>query len=107
MGYRTRNKFDKCDLLNANCRRKEHVDSMRTKLTNYDEDNDRKTRRSNQLCRYCYYVNRERIGGSAITVTNCRNCDKEISFANTCTDEFCPECATYLKQCKHCGGRMD
>lgn len=95
------------DVLNSNVRRKNHIESTAKRLVGYYADNDKKQRKSQGLCRYCYYFANDRIGGSAITRVNCRGCDKELSFGNTCTDDLCLKCSAVLKLCKHCIGRMD
>lgn len=95
------------DILNANARRKHHVESLSVKLLGYYSDSLRKERREAKECRYCYYVNKERVGGAAITIVNCQGCNTKMSFGNTCTDTLCETCATERKLCKRCGGKID
>jgi hypothetical protein len=95
------------DILNANARRKGHIESVSRRLIEYYADEEKKQRRASGLCRYCYYFDTQRIGGSAITTTNCIGCNKEITFGSTCTDELCLECALEKKLCKHCNGKLD
>lgn len=100
--------FDKTKQLNAKAWNKELIDKNTAKLIEYYSD-PRKAHRTKEahLCKCCYYYDTARIGGNAITTVGCGNCGKEISFANTCTDLLCDECAAELKACKHCGQKMD
>jgi len=93
--------------LNANARHKGHIESTSARLIAYYSDPEKKQRKANGLCRYCYYFDTARIGGAAMTTTNCRGCDKDLHFGNTCTDDLCLECSVKLKLCKHCGGKPD
>lgn len=101
--------WGKSDILNANYFRKQYVEKMTSSLIQYYSDDRVKERKAKHLCRYCFYVNTSRIGGSAITTKTCsaEGCDTEMYFGNTCTDVFCDECADKLKLCKHCGAKMD
>lgn len=95
------------DILNSNARRKGHIESVSAKLLAYYTDLNKKQRKAKGFCRYCHYFNKERIGGSACTTVNCRGCDKDIHFGNTCTDELCLECSIEMKLCKHCAAKID
>lgn len=86
---------------------KEHIDKLTAGLINYYSDPQKKARLAYGLCKYCFYVHNDRIGGAAITYHKCDNCGKEMNFGNTCTDNFCLECAIELKHCKHCGAKQD
>ena len=102
-----RTKWDNEDTKMKNRSRKERVELLSKSLLEYYKDPDRLNRKHTHVCKFCHYINNSRIGGAAITTVNCRNCDKEITFGNTCTDVFCKECAEELKLCRHCGARMD
>ena len=93
--------------MNTRYRNKDHVEGTTARLIQYYADKDKKTRKETHMCRYCFYFNTSRIGGSAITSVGCANCDIKMTFGNTCTDVFCDECADQLKMCKHCGAKMD
>lgn len=106
MEYR-KMRLSESDKLNAKARNKSHIESMTHKLLLYYSDPDKKIRtKEKHECRYCYYVV-SRIGVSAITTVVCANCDKEITFGNTCVDVLCDECAEELNLCKHCGQKID
>lgn len=81
-------------------------DSTRDLLAYYS-DPKRKDRKSKGECKFCFYYASARIGGSAITKYNCKNCNKEQTYGNTCVDKYCIDCAKQLKICKHCGAKMD
>lgn len=100
--------FDKCIQLNAKANHKEYIDKITAKLISYYSDPNKKWRKEhNHLCKYCNYVNTDRIGGAMLTTVTCGNCGQEMTVANTCTDLLCDECAKELNCCKHCGQKMD
>jgi len=100
--------LDKTKMLNAKYYNKEYIDKTSAKLILYYSDPDKKIRiKEKHLCKFCYYANTSRIGGSAMTTVICANCDKELTFENTCVDILCDKCAEELKVCKHCGQKMD
>jgi hypothetical protein len=70
------------------------------------EDSDRAKRHAKAECLACFYL-WGRIGGAAITTTQCGRCETEITFGNTCVDVLCLECAKRLGLCVHCGGDME
>lgn len=69
-------------------------------------DDEKQIRMTKSLCPVCYYSD-SRIGGSAITHTNCSLCEKELCFSNTCTDKLCEICAMGKGLCKHCGAAVN
>ena len=73
---------------------------------NIKSDPKRKNRLKNQECKLCYYVI-GRMGGAAITTTQCTICNEPMSFSNTNTDKYCKKCSKKLKLCRHCGGDID
>lgn len=99
--------LDEAVKLNAKFRNKSYIEKTSAKLLAYYSDIDKNIRKSENLCKYCYYVFPDRIGGSVITTVICANCDEELSFSNTATDILCNSCANELKSCKHCGQKMD
>ena len=82
---------------------KYHIDGMRIRLEDFDRDSDKKARLEAQECKYCWYINTQRLGGAAITNTNCSVCGKEMVFGSTNVDKVCKECAKEHELCKHCG----
>jgi predicted RNA-binding Zn-ribbon protein involved in translation (DUF1610 family) len=70
------------------------------------QDKDQKERHEAQECPLCFYVS-SRIGGAAMTTSNCAGCNKEMDFGSTYVDLLCPECAKALGLCKHCGADLD
>jgi len=101
-------KLDESIKLNSKHWNKQYIEKMSAKLILYFSDPSKKVRIKNKhLCRYCYYANTSRIGGAAITTVVCANCDKELTFSNTCVDILCDECAEKLNVCKRCGQKMD
>ena len=63
---------------------------MREILNGYKrviEDLDRKERLKKQECQVCYYGSR--IGGAAMTTSECGVCGQEMLFGNTNTDILC------------------
>lgn len=100
--------FDKYVQYNAKAQNKEHINNVTIKIIEYYSDPRKEHRvKVAHLCKYCYYYDTARIGGSMITTVGCGNCGKEITFGNTCTDILCDECASELKACKHCGQKID
>jgi predicted membrane chloride channel (bestrophin family) len=85
----------------------QHVKKMRQKIDLWYADWDNEKRLQEHLCKYCFYVNNNRIAGQAITTTNCDSCNIEIVFPSTDTDRFCDGCAIELNACRHCGGEID
>lgn len=95
--------LDICGVLSATWLRHQMVQSTLERAEQYKTDPDKKARRKKQECMPCFY-NKARIGGSAMTDTNCRLCDTEMMFGNTCVDALCLECAKEKDLCKYCGG---
>jgi len=72
----------------------------------YIDDPDRVARLKKQECLLCFYAD-SRIGGAAMTSSNCAGCNKQMGFGSTCVDLLCAECAKKLKLCHHCGADID
>lgn len=72
---------------------------------NIVEDSERRERLKKQECPLCFYESR--IGGQAITQTECSICGKEMTHGNTNIDCLCKECAKDKRLCKHCGSDID
>lgn len=83
------------------------VNKMKNKIKNYDEDSKIIKRKEKCECKYCTYINNDRIAGQAFTSSNCKGCNKKLDFPSTDTDEYCLDCAKKINVCKHCGSEMD
>lgn len=55
-------------------------------------------------CKFCFYLRTQRVGGAAITRSNCRACGTETSYTSTFTGDFCRPCAQKYQCCAICGG---
>lgn len=86
---------------------KKIIEKQTEKLLRYYSDQDKKERKKEGLCKFCYYYNCDRIGGCAITIKNCENCGTEMSFGSTATDMYCLDCAIENGICKQCGQKID
>ena len=86
--------------------KRESASKHTARLLSYHSDPDRKVRKEKGECKHCHYLS-SRIGGSAMTRANCKACDKEMLFDNTCTDNYCQECGKEYNVCRRCGGTMD
>lgn len=84
-----------------------YVDGLRKKLNNYDLDKSQSKRKEECKCKYCTYIDIGNIVMDAFTSSKCKNCGKELTFANSDTDDYCLECAKKNNICKHCGSEMD
>ena len=66
-------------------------------------DRGRKERLKRSLCRRCYYIWIERIGGAAMTNQSCGICGEDVMYSSTATDKLCLRCAVKHELCKQCG----
>ena len=87
--------------------RKERAREHILRSMNYLNDSERKERRGNNICKFCYYLYPDRVGGCAMTTSNCKNCGNPELYPSTCTDTLCTTCAIATKSCKHCGSKLD
>ena len=83
------------------------VQKQKTKIKNYEEDLEKEKRLKRHLCKYCMYIDIDRIAGQAFTKSACANCGLEMTFPSTDTDSYCETCAKVLNICSHCGSLMD
>lgn len=83
------------------------VEKMKKKISLFELDEDAVSRKKNCECKYCTYINSDRIAGQAFTHAICKTCGKEMIFPSTDTDLYCVECAKKMNICKHCGSEMD
>lgn len=90
----------------ATSRSSQSVTDVLRDASNIINDPRRDERLEAHECKACFYVS-GRCGGSAITHRQCGLCDTVMSFANTCTDAVCPDCARKHSLCRHCGGDIE
>jgi hypothetical protein len=86
---------------------KEYVNKQTAGLLGYYSDPNKKVRLASGLCKYCYYIKTNRIGGAAMTSRKCDCCNEDMMFGSTCTDSLCLKCALEIKHCKHCSQKLD
>lgn len=86
---------------------KRQVDRMREQLGTFDTDPLNTRRMEVHECKTCFYINSSRIGGSAMTLKNCNNCEKKEMYSSTVTNLYCLACAKDLGVCAFCSQDMD
>lgn len=69
-------------------------------------DAARKERREQNLCKCCFYLRKDQIGGAAITMQPCGICKTDVQYSSTVTDILCLQCAGNNHLCKHCGADL-
>lgn len=94
-------KFDIEEVRYRTMMQKSRLESYQKLLT----DPDKIKRISEQECVICYYGSK--IGGAAMTNSNCGLCDTVMRFGSTCVDKLCKDCADKHKLCKHCGADIN
>ena len=99
-----RQKIDRVSIEQRNWRNKEHIKDIREKLAAFDSY---KVTNKTDLCGYCATIMRGRIGGAAITNSECSLCKEDMMFSNTCVDVLCSKCALDNRLCKHCGADIE
>jgi hypothetical protein len=85
---------------------KRRMESTIRLYNQYMTDPEQKQRLEKQECTVCFYAD-SRIGGAAMTSSNCAGCNKPMGFGSTCVDLLCQDCACKLRLCKHCGADME
>lgn len=58
------------------------------------------------LCTYCMYIEKNIVGGQAITHTSCSICNSVLVFHSTIVDRLCLNCAIDNSLCKHCSSDL-
>lgn len=73
------------------------------------KDPEKSKRHDAQQCPNCYYGDKiaGRIGGAAMTRTQCAFCETITMFGSTAVDILCDECARKADLCKTCGADID
>ena len=98
-------KFDLEDVKHTTYLQKERL-KMHVKLTElYLSDPEKERRLAKQECVICYYGTR--IGGAAMTQSNCKLCDTTLQFSSTNVDRLCKPCAKEHGLCKHCSADIE
>lgn len=92
------------DTLKYNNRRVEHLCD---KLDKYKSDIKKDERVKKQLCRYCFYMESDKIVMNAFTPQVCKECGEQSFSANSDIDKYCSACAKKYNVCKHCGSYID
>lgn len=57
-------------------------------------------------CPVCYY-GETRMYLTAMTIGNCRGCNKSLMSGSSHLDEFCLDCASTYHMCRECGADLD
>lgn len=87
--------------------------SMGEDLVNRVEDYKGDLRKLDRLhkreCKACYYLRGSRVGGQAITRTECMiaSCRAKMTFPSTAVDKVCADCSEKHLLCVHCAGDID
>lgn len=99
--------LSKSNVLMATSRGKRHVNDVLSSAKRLSTDEDRAERIKQSLCPCCFYLNKVRIGGAAMTTRECASCDKEMLFSSTATNLLCLPCASENKLCMRCGADIE
>ena len=83
------------------------IDNTLENLSNYTLDKNYIVRKEKFLCKYCFYVNNDRLAGATVTLRPCGICNIEIYYGSTNVDVVCKECAKLHNICIHCGSDID
>ena len=98
------NKMKKFDL--EDVRYRTHM--QKDRLESYEKfftDLEKIKRIAEQECVLCYY--NSKIGGAAMTNSDCGLCEKAMMFGSTNVDKLCADCAKNHDLCKHCGADIN
>lgn len=98
--------IDKVSIVLATNQSKTYIENTIKRAENLKNDPQKKDRLSRYLCRACFYIYNSRIGGAAITETECGICSKTMTFSSTAVNIICSECADTHKLCVQCGGKI-
>lgn len=86
--------------------KKSYEEKLKIRCENFKNDINKEKRLSEQLCRKCFYIY-DNLGFSAMTKSNCKNCNQEMLFGSSLVDDLCKDCARKLNLCKHCNNPID
>lgn len=104
---RKRSKLTNSDIGLRNWGKLDFLKNTEKMMNGIKEDVNKKDRLSKSTCLVCYYDRRGIMVTNASVTTNCRSCNKKITFGNSNTDEVCLECAKEHKLCVHCGSDIE
>lgn len=93
------------DVYSETCYKQRIIKDVIKRAKELESDPDKINRKAGLQCQHCYYT--EKIGGAAMTKSNCRICESEMLFGNTNIDEICLSCAKEYKLCKHCKAELN
>lgn len=83
-----------------------YADTTIQQALEYMRDDQKKSRLDKGLCKFCFYMRSERIGGAAITTQPCGICEQDQRYGSTATDKLCAKCAVEHQLCKQCGADL-
>lgn len=72
----------------------------------HEEDKFREDRLKQGICKACFYMRKDRIGGQSMTNKPCDLCGTMLHSGNTNIDDLCQNCAVTHELCKQCGGDL-
>ena len=98
--------IDRCSVVRATFSAKHRVSEYLRLAELFANDPEQEARREQNLCVVCHYI-KGRIGGAAMSFTQCGLCDGEMVCGNTCIDVICQDCAKTAMLCKHCGADLN
>lgn len=98
--------IDKVSILLATNQSKKYIENTIKRAENLKNDPQKEDRLSRHLCRSCFYIYNSRIGGAAITETECGLCSTKMIFSSTAVNIICSDCAENKKLCVQCGGKI-
>lgn len=79
---------------------------LKDKLQKYELDNAKILRVKNNVCKVCFYLNKDMMYFQAFTKSNCVMCGVELTFCNSDVNRLCLSCAKKHNLCIKCGGIM-
>ena len=97
--------WNKSDIEFRNGQAKNYIESLLSRAESLQRDSSKEDRLKKGECKSCYYI-LSKIGGAAITKSNCKICDREIINSSTCVNTLCTNCSKENGLCRHCGADM-
>jgi hypothetical protein len=80
--------------------------NLSDKVLKYDSDSEHEHRTSVSLCKYCFYITPDRIGGAVMTTQPCGICEEDQRYGSTATNVICKKCGIKYELCVHCGADL-
>ena len=97
--------WSKADIEFSNGQAKNYIKSLLSRAESLQQDSSKEDRLKKGECKSCYYI-LSKIGGAAITKSNCKICDRDIINSSTCVNTLCTNCSKENNLCRHCGADM-